>query len=76
MPVSPWAVRHAFPRLRGYVILGADDRAIAHEPIHALVSHLNGNGIPCGFEILTGVGHEYPPDLVSPARRALDFTNN
>jgi hypothetical protein len=66
-------LRHATPHLRGYVILGADDGAVSDEPIQALVDQLNDNGIPCGFEILTGVGHEYPPDLASPARRALDF---
>ncbi len=60
-------------RVRGYILCGADDGIVRHEDVLALSHSLTENGIPCGVEMIAGLGHEYPPDASLLLRRALQF---
>jgi dienelactone hydrolase len=59
--------------LRGYLIAGQDDGETPVEAQRALAGLLTENGIPCGFEVVPGVGHAYPLDFRPVIARALAF---
>jgi predicted esterase len=59
--------------LRGYVLLGAQDVNISLYDVRSVVTLLNEHGIPCGLEIIPGVGHTYPAENAPILERALAF---
>jgi predicted esterase len=59
--------------LRGYIVMGDADALIVPEALQNLVALLNMRGIPCELETISGLGHEYPPDLEPVIERALNF---
>lgn len=59
--------------LRGYILLGERDDSIPQDEIRTLAGLLNDNGIPCEFEVIPGIAHEYPRDFAPYASRALAF---
>lgn len=61
--------------LRGYLVAGQEDDVAPIETLRALAGLLTENGIPCGFEVVPGLAHEYPPDFRTIIQRALAFTD-
>jgi predicted esterase len=59
--------------LRAYVAVGELDELYPTDGHRRLAETLAEEGIPCGFEVLPGVGHEYPDDFAPVIRRALAF---
>jgi predicted esterase len=59
--------------MRGYVMLGAEDINVPQDEIRSLVTLLNDNGIPCGFETIPDIGHAYPAENAPILGRALAF---
>jgi predicted esterase len=61
--------------LRGYLLIGEQDDVATAETQRQLAQLLTAHGIPCGFEVLPGLAHEYPPDFSEILRRALAFVD-
>lgn len=59
--------------LRGYILIGEEDRGIEQEAIRTLVKMLNEHNIPCELELLPNLRHEYPPDFAPSLSRGLAF---
>lgn len=60
--------------LRGYLLVGADDDGgVRCEKLSRLAAFLTSHEVPCGLEVLPGLGHEYPGDFLPNIRRALAF---
>jgi pimeloyl-ACP methyl ester carboxylesterase len=74
--VENWAViLHEYQprRLRGYIIIGQEDRTIAAENIHILVDVLNEAGITTELEEIHDVGHDFSPEYEDSLLRGLNF---
>jgi hypothetical protein len=61
--------------LRGYLLLGELDDEDPAETHKRLAELLTENGIPCGFEIIPGVAHDYPENFGPIVQRALAFVD-
>jgi predicted esterase len=61
--------------LRGYLLVGALDDEVPAETHRRLTELLADHGVPCGFEILPGIGHDYPDDFGPIIQRALAFVD-
>ncbi|MFJ5219729.1 alpha/beta hydrolase [Streptomyces sp. NPDC088354] len=73
LPVMEKQRRSGLPP-RGYLMVGAnDDDGVRCEKMRRLAEFLTSHGIPCGLEVLPGLGHEYPTDPLPNIRRALAF---
>lgn len=59
--------------LRGYILLGEREEEGALEAVDTTVKLLNEGGIPCGFEVIPDIGHQYPADFGPTIARALAF---
>jgi predicted esterase len=73
--LAPYTEQAEARGLRGYFLLGEEDRSVSHEAVRGLVAMLNTRKVPCKLELLPGVGHEYPPDFAAILARALAFIN-
>ncbi|HYO50452.1 MAG TPA: hypothetical protein VEW94_11440 [Chloroflexia bacterium] len=73
--LTPYTEQAEARGLRGYFLLGEEDRSVSHEAVRGLVAMLNTRKVPCKLELLLGVGHEYPPDFAAILARALAFIN-
>lgn len=63
--------------LRGSFFVGADDDGgVRYEKLSALAGFLTSQGVPCEVEVLPGLGHAYPGDLLPHIRRALAFIHS
>jgi len=59
--------------LRGYLIVGELDDEVPAATHKRLTELLTDGGIPCGFETVQGLAHDYPEDFGPILRRALAF---
>ena len=59
--------------LRGYVVVGTNDRAIDHGNIRRTVELLNHYGVPTELEIMPNLGHDYPSTMLPWFDRAIAF---
>jgi predicted esterase len=73
--LTPYTEQAEVRGLRGYFMLGEEDRSVSHEAVRGLVAMLNTRKVPCKLELLPGVGHEYPADFAAILARALAFIN-
>lgn len=64
-------VRSAPPSLRGYIVVGTEDRS--HRPATELAAALQQVGIACDLEEHEGLGHDYPDGFATSLRRGLEF---
>jgi predicted esterase len=71
--LAPYTEQAQARGLRGYFLLGEEDGSVSHEGVRGLVAMLNTRKVPCKLELLSGVGHEYPPDFAAILARALAF---
>ncbi|MFD8079911.1 alpha/beta hydrolase [Streptomyces sp. NPDC059718] len=63
--------------LRGLFLVGADDDGgVRYGKLSALAGFLTSQGVPCEVEVLPGLGHGYPGDLLPHIRRALAFIDS
>ncbi|HYP40407.1 MAG TPA: hypothetical protein VEX13_08595 [Chloroflexia bacterium] len=75
LALTPYTEQAEARGLRGYFLLGEEDKSVSHEAVRGLVAMLNTRKVPCKLELLPGVGHEYPPDFAAILARALAFIN-
>ena len=61
--------------VRGYLIIGAQDRAVVAEKIHALAGKLRSAGIACDLETVPDATHDYSPAYDAALVRALAFVD-
>lgn len=59
--------------LRGYLLLGELDDEVPAQTHRHLTELLTDNGIPCGFEIVPTLAHEYPEGFGPVLERVLAF---
>lgn len=62
--------------LRAYIAVGEHDDLVPAEAHRRLAEVLTEQGIPCGFEVVPDVGHDYPEDFAPAIRRALAFVES
>jgi predicted esterase len=68
--------RAAGANLRGYLLIGELDDEVPAETHRRLTELLAEHGIPCGFEILPDLAHNYPDNFGPIIRRALAFIDS
>lgn len=61
--------------LRGFILLGELDDEHRLERHQRIAGYLTEGGIPCEFEVLSGVGHRYPDEFAATIERALTFVD-
>jgi len=61
------------PPLRGYFIVGEQDKTLSIDLIRELGMIFNQEGIPCEMEIISQVGNQYDPEYDRSLLNALEF---
>jgi predicted esterase len=59
--------------LRGYLVVGQEDRTIPLKNVRKLAAQLNKAGIACQLEVIPDVGHDFSVEYEASLLRGLDY---
>ena len=59
--------------LRGYIIVGQEDRTIQQENVHILADILTSDGIPTELEEIPDVDHDFSEEYAESLLRGINF---
>jgi predicted esterase len=72
-PLAPYLDTAAANGLRGYIVMGLQERPEAQEIMRKIETLLNARGIPCAVEERPEIAHAFPADFDISLDKALAF---